>query len=108
MHISKIKSTVVQACMVNDLKPFKKILMTDQIEIQGSDKEKFFLSFEKMLNTAHKKGKGDWRMETEKADWLKNRSALAHDFYDSKSNQPLICVVIEEKTESLWMEVLRG
>ena len=46
-------------------------------------------------------------MMIEPADWIKEKNAVVYDFYDGNSNQSVISVVVEEKKETLWMEVLK-
>ncbi|MEJ6795184.1 MAG: hypothetical protein QNK63_00595 [Flavobacteriales bacterium] len=104
---STIKSLVIQACMTNDLTVIKPFIFSESVEISGQNKEKFFQFFEKTVNGAHRKAKGDWNMSIEPAEWLKEKNAVVYDFYEGKGNQPVISVVVEEKSEVLWMEVLK-
>ncbi len=104
---STIISAIIQACMTNDLNKIKPLIFSETVEIGGGNKEKFFQFFEKTLNSAHKRSKGDWNMMIEPADWIKEKNAVVYDFYDGNSNQSVISVVVEEKKETLWMEVLK-
>ena len=104
---STIISAVIQACMTNDLAAIKPLVFSESVEISGGSKEKFFQLFEKTVNGAHRKAKGDWNMSIEPAEWLKEKNAVVYDFYEGKGNQPVISVVVEEKNEVLWMEVLK-
>lgn len=104
---STIISAIIQACMTNDLSSIKPLVFSESVEISGQNKEKFFQFFEKTVNGAHRKSKGDWNMSIEPAVWLKDKNAVVYDFYEGKGNQPVISVVVEEKVDSLWMEVLK-
>ena len=104
---STIISAIIQVCMTNDFSSIKPMVFSEYVEISGQNKEKFFQFFEKTVNSAHRKSKGDWNMSIEPADWLKDKNAVVYDFYEGKGNQPVISVVVEEKVDSLWMEVLK-
>ncbi len=106
--LTNLKGVLIESCMKNDLSAFKPILNSPQVIIDGNDKAKFFSFFEKTLQEAHKKSKGDWSLGIENADWIKDKSAEVYDFYDGKNKQPRISVVLEESENGVWIEVLRG
>lgn len=103
----EIKSTLIQSCMDNDLSLFLPFLNSSQVEIDGRIKEKFYTNFKNILAAAHKKNKGDWSMAVEKAHWIKDKNAVAYEFYVGSNNRPVITVLIEEKENVLWMEVYK-
>ena len=63
--------------------------------------------FQKIMDSAHKHGTGDWNLEMEPADWLKGKNATAYDFYNGKGNQPCMILAVEELGDKVWVEVLK-
>ncbi|MFK7755818.1 MAG: hypothetical protein AB8B53_02675 [Flavobacteriales bacterium] len=107
MALSKITSQLIQCVMTNDMNRIKTLVTSGKVIFDGKDSERFLIRFEKILNAAHKRAKGDWNLEMEPADWLKNKTAIVYDFYNGNGNQSCISLVVEELGEKVWVEVLK-
>lgn len=100
--VQKIKEALIKACVKSRPSYFKSYLLSDKVSNDWPNNESFYLFFKGMVYNSRKMSIGEIYLKLES----KSNNINFYKFYDNYHLHPRLTLIVEERINSIHIEVL--
>ena len=100
--VPKIKDALIKACIKSRPSYFKPYLTSDKVSNEWPNNESFYIFFKDMVSNSRKMSFGEIYLKLES----KSNNINFYKFYDNYHLHPRLTLIVEERINSIHIEVL--